>query len=196
MKCLLLDIATQLQLYQAANHAITVHLHKACSIRPDSLSHFILIQALLLVSNLYLHTEATPPCLSSYPGSLHLPKLIFLFLLVTAFSGCSWYLRVLLVSCGRSTLVPIVSIWKLKGKFLVLPMGLGRWAVDHRGVWTLPSLWPGESHTWAVCTCSNRSWINIRLFRSCRDRPLSCIICAWPTERRLGPKEREYRYWL
>lgn len=125
-------------------------------------------------------------------GSLNLPKPIFLFLFITAFSGCSSYLRVLLVSCGRLSLIPIVPIWKLKGKFLLLPMGLGQWTVDHSGVWTLPSLWYGESQLWAVCTRSNSSCINLRLFHSCRVRPLSCIIWAWPTERLLGQREKIY----
>ncbi len=137
------------------------------------------------------HPPVSPPIRVSPSSQTHLP--------LPLGHSFQW---LLLVSQGLAGLLrqvdsrPYSVHWKLKGKFLVLPMGLGRWAVDHRGVWTLPSLWPGESHTWAVCTCSNRSWINIRLFRSCRDRPLSCIICAWPTERRLGPKEREYRYWL
>lgn len=181
-------------------YCATVHLHKVCSISDYCASDRCQCDRpfTLVVSRLF-HWSLIGICVwKAHPlsfllsGSLNLPKPIFLFLFVTAFSGCSSYLRVLLVSCGRLSLIPIVPIWKLKGKFLLLPMGLGQWTVDHSGVWTLPSVWYGESQLWAVCTRSNSSCINLRLFQSCRDRPLSCIIWAWPTERLLGQREKIY----
>lgn len=143
-----------------------------------------------------------------FSPSLLFPERPFFFFFPGAFRTPSLYGWDLLVSCGR--LVPSSSSGrKLRGRFFVPPGGL-ECKVVPVVLRLMPRLTPGSptpaplvglpaaapvvrtgrSRISAVWTPSRSPCSHMRRLQSCSVRPLSCIICAWLTERLLKKKKK------